>query len=201
MTQMNTTGSGGAHAEVNAAIVNTSGRVRWGAVWAGLLTALATLIVLAALGAALGLSVWDPIGRAEGFGWFAAIWGAISFLLAFLLGGWMASRSAVGLGDYSGVLNGAMVWALGISLVFVFTYMGGTILGTAFTGTAYLDTAAGAQQAGDRITTAGETGLGERTTFAAWWAFLWLILGLGAAALGGYMGAGDHRDRRFTAAT
>ncbi len=54
-------------------------RVRWGPIWAGLFTALTTLIILSLLGVAIGLTAVDPRAAAQGnppqgIGIGAAIW-------------------------------------------------------------------------------------------------------------------------------
>ncbi len=80
---------GVADTEVDATIVATpTDRVRWGAIFAGLFAALAVLIVLGVLGLAIGLSSYNAGQPAANFGVGAGIWGAISALIAFAIGGW-----------------------------------------------------------------------------------------------------------------
>ncbi|MGN6625952.1 MAG: hypothetical protein ACTHLN_04975, partial [Tepidisphaeraceae bacterium] len=69
-------------------------RVRWGPVIAGLFVALATLVVLATLGVAVGFSSADQNSSASSFGIGAGIWGAATALIAFFVGGMVAARSA-----------------------------------------------------------------------------------------------------------
>ena len=72
-------------------------RVRWGAIIAGLLTALTALLVLNLLGLAVGLTTVNAAqataqgGAPSDLGRNAGIWAAISGLLAFLLGGYVAA--------------------------------------------------------------------------------------------------------------
>lgn len=97
--------------------VQPADSVRWGPVLAGLFAALATLIALSVLGLAIGLSTYnvgDPLGN---FGLGAGIWGAITALIAFLVGGVVAGRTAAFRGTNSGILNGAMVWFVAIPLL------------------------------------------------------------------------------------
>jgi hypothetical protein len=91
--------------------------VRWGPVIAGLFAALATLATLTVLGLAIGLSSYNTGDQASTFGIGAGIWGAISALIAFGVGGWLAGRTAAIRGTGSGILNGAMVWFVAVPLL------------------------------------------------------------------------------------
>lgn len=113
--------------------------VRWGPVIAGLFAALATLITLTVLGLAIGLSSFDANAPLGNFGIGAGIWGALSALIAFGLGGWLAGRTAAFNGTTSGILNGAMVWFVTIPLliyllgsgVSALVHTAGSVAGTA----------------------------------------------------------------------
>ena len=106
--------------------------VRWGPVMAGLFAALATLITLATLGIAIGLSSFDANAPLGNFGIGAGIWGALTALLAFLVGGWIAGRASAFSGRTSGILNGAMVWFVAIPLLIYLLGSGiGSIVRTA----------------------------------------------------------------------
>lgn len=100
--------------------------IRWGPILGGLFAALATLISLGMLGLAIGLSVYDANDPLGGFGIGAGIWGAITALIAFFVGGWVAARSAAFAGRTSGIFNGAMVWFVAIPLL---VYILGTGIG------------------------------------------------------------------------
>src|SRR5215216_1006055 len=67
-------------------VVTPVDRVRWASVLAGVFTVFATLAVLAVLGIALGLSTFDA-DNPRNFGIGAGIYGLVSALIAFLLGG------------------------------------------------------------------------------------------------------------------
>jgi ABC-type multidrug transport system fused ATPase/permease subunit len=106
-------------------------RVRWSSVLAGLFTTLATLIVLAVLGIAIGLSTFDA-QNLDNFGIGAGIYGAVSAIIAFLFGGFISARTAAVAGSGNGILNGAMVWLVTIPLIVNLLGSGiGTLLGTA----------------------------------------------------------------------
>lgn len=208
----------------STAIIAPTDRVRWGPIFAGLFAALSTLIVLSILGLAVGLTSYDAGDPLRNFGIGAGIWGAVSTLVAFLLGGWLAARTAAASGRGNGVLNGAMVWIVAIPLILYLVSSGlGSLLNTAgsvaATGATALAPAAGALT-GDTVAqpevaatveaTAGDlaaqaeatvSALGEAVTpanveatandagAAAWSTLVGLLLGLGASALGGLLGA------------
>jgi len=106
-------------------------RVRWGPILAGVAVALATLLVLTVLGLAVGLAAFQPdeVG-ARTFGTASAIWGIVSALVAFMLGGWFAAYSAGVTGSGNGTLNGVMVGVTSIVLMLWFVGAGlGNLLG------------------------------------------------------------------------
>lgn len=119
--------------------------VRWGSVIAGLFGALSTLAGLTVLGTAIGLGAYDGASTAgeavRNLGLGAGIWGAISTLLAFLVGGWLAGRTAGVRNRNSGILNGSMVWFVAIPLLLFALGSGisalastaGSVAGTAIT--------------------------------------------------------------------
>ncbi|CAN5651256.1 hypothetical protein BH10CHL1_BH10CHL1_26610 [soil metagenome] len=110
----------------------TGDRVRWGAILAGLFAALTTLVVMSVLGLAIGLSSYDAGDPLGNFGLGAGIWGIISALLAFLIGGWVAASTAGARGRGNGILNGSMVWVVAIPLILYMLGSGlGSLLGTA----------------------------------------------------------------------
>lgn len=109
---------------VTATAIAPTDRVRWGSIIAGLFAALSTLAVLTVLGIAVAGSSYDPGDNARNFGIGAGIWGAISMLLAFFIGGWLAARSAAVSDRNNGLLNGAMVWVVAIPLM-LYMLMGG----------------------------------------------------------------------------
>lgn len=101
--------------------------VRWGPVIAGIFAALATLITLSVLGIAIGLSVFNYGDPASSFGIGAGIWGAITALISFFVGGLIAARNAAYGGRSSGIMNGAMVWFVAIP---VLVYLLGSGIGS-----------------------------------------------------------------------
>lgn len=105
-------------------------RVRWTSVIAGFFTVLATIIVLTVLGVAIGLSTVDA-NNPRGFALGLSIYGGITALVAFLVGGYVSARTAAVAGSGNGILNGAMVWIITIPiLVYVLGNGIGSLLGT-----------------------------------------------------------------------
>ena len=200
--------------EVENVVETPTDRVRWGPIIAGLFTALSTLALLSLLGLAIGASTFDPGDRVRNFGLGAGIWGGLSALLAFLVGGWVAARTAAVRGERNGMLNGAMVWAVAIPLLLYLLGSGlGSLASTAATTGAQ---AAGALagQAADQAANnpalqataqAGVAGLqntaqdlatpqnvastANAAARTAWGTLGSLLLGLGASTLGGLLGA------------
>ena len=174
-------------------------RVRWGPIWAGLLSAFFALLVLSLLGLALGASTVNAGQAVQGAGAqnagsYSAIWAGISAILAFLIGGYVAGRTAAVHERGWAALNGALVFLLALPLLLWLASQGlGALIGNAnhiagglginlgqlgatATGAAKAITPAQAQQAADTA----------RTT--AWGTLIGLLLGCGAAALGGTLG-------------
>ena len=75
------------------AMVQPQDQVRWGPIWGGVITTVATLIFLSVLGLAIGLTVFGPEGG-PGVTVAGAVWGVIITLAAFFLGGYVAGRTA-----------------------------------------------------------------------------------------------------------
>jgi len=106
-------------------------RVQWGPVVAGVLAALVVFLLLTILGIALGASVLDPANTAGEIGTWAAVWGAITAIVAFVIGGWIAARAAVIEGTFAGLLNGLCVGIAGLLLIIWLTASGlGNLFGT-----------------------------------------------------------------------
>ena len=203
-----TSRSGG---DVNMAVVTPTDRVRWGPILAGLFTALSSLAIHGVLGAAIAGTAYDPGDSARSFGIGAGIWGIISVLVSFGLGGWVAARSAAVRGHDNGLLNGAMVWAVAIPML-AYLLAGGAArvaeTATSAAGDAMQATArmtgdgvsadgvtADAQQAAAEVTPEQKERAADTGARTAWSTLVALLLGLAAAAAGGYVGARGTGDR------
>lgn len=181
-------------------------RVRWGAVLAGLVTTLSTLVVLSVLGLAIGLTTFETGDRLSNFGMGAGIWGAISTFVAFMLGGWVAARSAGVSGRTNAMVNGAMVWAIAIPLVMYLLGSGvGSIMNMATDAAAATTNVIAAavpadvNAAADAVQTQAQQvdpatvnnavdNVAQNAGQAAWGTLVALLLGLLAAGIGGLMG-------------
>jgi hypothetical protein len=109
-------------------------RVSWGGIWAGVLAAVGVLLLLTALGLAIGISAadfQDPDAGALGMG--AVIWAALALLFALFVGGFMSTRLAMITDKSTGLYEGALVWVLSIILTLYLAASGvGTLAGGAF---------------------------------------------------------------------
>ena len=206
--------------EVNTAVVTPTDRIRWGPILAGVFAAMTAAAVLSTLGAAIGMSAYDRGDDGRSFAIGAGVWGAITMLVAFALGGWLTARSAAVRGHNNGLLNGVMVAGVGIPLLMFLLGSASALMGHAELSNGRdtqagrqmagagsggaLDSAmqAGAQMAGSGVgaATGSDGGGGQRTdaeqaadtgSRAAWGTLIALLLALGAAAAGGYLGARD----------
>lgn len=101
-------------------VVDYHDRVRWGPIIAGIMTALASQLVLSAIGAAIGASniagSGAPRSNAGNVGEAVGIWSIISLFLSLLIGSWVASRSSGPLNRNTAMLNGAILWATTLAL-------------------------------------------------------------------------------------
>jgi hypothetical protein len=78
-----------------------------------MLTVMGTLLVLTALGLAVGVSAVTPGQTQAGtFGTGAAIWSGISLLIALFIGGMAATRLGMVFDRAAGAFEGALVWVL-----------------------------------------------------------------------------------------
>lgn len=152
--------------DVHAATIN---RVSWGAIFAGGVVALGAQLLLTLLGIAIGLSTFEPltegaISQAVGIG--AGIWWTVTALVSLFLGGWTAGRLSGMPLRQDAMMNGIIAWALVTLLSVVLVGTGtGVIIGGAF----------------NDITNA--------SAMSAWWAFIAMVAGVVAAAIGGMLGA------------
>jgi len=174
-------------------------RVRWGPIWAGLLAAFFTLLVLSLLGLAIGASTVNAGQAAQGTGaqnagQYSAIWAGLTAILAFLVGGYVAGRTAaVHERGWAGI-NGGLVFLLALPILLWLASQGlGAVIGNASTIASGLginlgqlgNTATGAAK---NITPAQAQQAADTARNTAWGTLLGLLLGYGAAVLGGVLG-------------
>ena len=93
-------------------------RVSWGGIFGGVLSAVGLLLLLAALGVAIGISAVDPgETRASTLGTGAGIWAGVSLLLALFLGGLVATRIGAISDRTTAFFEGALVWVVTVLLM------------------------------------------------------------------------------------
>ncbi|MDX2099033.1 MAG: hypothetical protein SFW36_14750 [Leptolyngbyaceae cyanobacterium bins.59] len=103
-----------------ASVVDYHDRVRWGPIFSGLVIALATQLVLSAIGAALGLTSiagsGAPRSNADDVGSAVGIWSIISLFISLFVGGWTTARACGPMNRSTALLNGAILWATTLAL-------------------------------------------------------------------------------------
>lgn len=189
-------------------IVEVKNRVQFGPILAGVLTAIATLLILTVLGLAIGASALEPRDAGQGLGIGAAIWGVISALIAFFLGGWVAAKTAAVAGAGSGMINGLMVGAAILVLILWLTGSGvSAVLGTLGSnigeitsvaqseGTTAEEAQADAEaQVDEQLEAVDPASAFDTARNAAWGTLAGIVVPLGAAALGGVAGHNKRED-------
>lgn len=192
-------------------------RVQWGPIIAGLLSTIASLLVLTILGLAIGASAFEPRASGESIGTAAAIWGAASAIISFLIGGWVAAKTAAVDGPGSGMINGLMVGATALALILYLTGSGlGNLFGTIGSNIGDIANVAQDQAQAQGVTTQDAQNQTQnaqsqiqdaqtnvqgtvRNSFdevrnSAWGTLAGLLLALGASAIGGLLGHNKRRD-------
>ena len=203
--------------QVGENTLEVKNRVQWGPIMAGLLSTIASLLVLTVLGLAIGASAFEPRTSGESIGTAAAIWGAASAIISFLIGGWVAAKTAAVDGPGSGLMNGLMVGATALALILYLTGSGlGNLFGTIgnnigdianvaqdqaqASGVTPQNAQNQAQQAQGQIQDAQSNvensvrGSFDEVRNSAWGTLAGLLLALGASGLGGLLGHNKRRD-------
>ena len=112
-------------------------RVSWGAILAGVATALVSQLILNMLGIGIGASTLDPMTNdnpaASTFSIGAGIWWALSGIIAAFVGGYVASRLSGQPKESTGGWHGLTSWAATTLLVFyLLSTAVGSLVGGAF---------------------------------------------------------------------
>lgn len=186
-------------------------RVRWGAVFAGLVVALALEAVLTLLGTAIGLTAMDD-GAGRGIGIGAGIWLIVSVLISLYVGGLVTGRLAGVLTRGDGALHGILMWGLSTVLALwllgsgVSSVLGGAMQVASSGAAATAGTVAQGGRPAQRVDSAARSMMDtiqqsagevvdtarEGAARGAWFALLGLVLSAGAAALGAARKAPEH---------
>jgi len=190
----------------------TSDRVHWGPVWAGFFTAMTAMIMLGLLGVAIGLTVsedptWargDP--RAGTMG--AAVWGGITGVVSYFVGGWVAAKMSAIFSRGWGAWNGALVFMLSLPITLVLASSG---LGSLFGAVGQLAPALNVYPGSIATQDLSMRAIRSALASTAWWSLIGMVVALAAAAVGGALGTrrriplerltgSIQRDRREAAA-
>ncbi len=115
----------------------TRTRLSWGAIFAGVVIAVAVQLVLGILGAGIGLTMVDPVEGttpgAAGFGIGAGIYWLLTTVLALGAGGFAAARVAGVHERFDALVHGLVVWGVTLILtLYLLTSAVGGIIGGAF---------------------------------------------------------------------
>lgn len=110
-------------------------RLSWGAIFAGLVTAVVVQVILSLLGLAIGFGAlnFQAAQPFQGVSIGAAIWAIVTVLLSLFAGGLVAGHLAGVLSRFDGALHGMLVWGLSV-IVAIWAVSTGvsTILGGIF---------------------------------------------------------------------
>ncbi|QBM76101.1 hypothetical protein E2E30_10240 [Sphingomonas sp. AAP5] len=121
----------------DARLVKTPTRISWGAIFAGVVLAIAIQLVLGILGTGIGLSLVDPVEGttpgATGFGIGAGLYWIVTTVIALGAGGYAAARVAGVHDRFDGLVHGLVVWGVTLILtLYLLTSAVGGIIGGAF---------------------------------------------------------------------
>jgi hypothetical protein len=109
-------------------------RVSWGGIFGGVLVAVGFLLLMTALGLAVGISAAQPgETEASALGTGAGIWAGVSLLIAVFIGGMVSTRIGAIFDGTTGFFEGALVWVVSVLLMLYFASSGiGMLAGGAF---------------------------------------------------------------------
>ena len=180
------------------AIEDNKDRIRWGPIIAGIFVAVATQLILSALGAAIGLTV-GATGGALGVG----IWSIISLLIALFIGSWVAAAGCSPMNKKTAMLHGLILWAttLAISAWLLASGVSGAFGIAASNAGEILNQV---QQPGgvsvpNRVPNVSDSQLQQiagDSAKAAWYFIIGSLLGLAASLIGASVGAKKPRPVR-----
>ncbi len=119
------------------AIARAARRVSWGAIFAGVVIAVAVQLVMGILGTGIGLSMVDPVEGstpgATGFGIGAGLYWLITTVVALGAGGYAAARVSGVTERFDALVHGLVVWGVTLILtLYMLTSAVGGIIGGAF---------------------------------------------------------------------
>jgi hypothetical protein len=100
-------------------------RVSWGGVWGGVLVTLGSLMLLTALGVAVGMTAMDPArADVDRLAVVATIWAGASFLASLFFGGFASTRVGMIYDRATGIFEGLLVWVVSLLMLAAFAGSG-----------------------------------------------------------------------------
>ena len=157
--------------------------IRWGPIWAGLITALTIFLLLQLLAIGIGIVGIGP--NETGGGWVSGLIG----LIAFFLGGLVAGITSAVRGTLPGLVNGFLVWALGTVLILLLSALGlGQIFGALGNVIGQVGVLQNIQQGGVNAPDVDPSQVASAVRTSAIGAFFGLLLSAVAATIGGLIG-------------
>ena len=182
-------------------------RVSWGGIFGGVLVAVGLLLLLAALGVAVGISAVQPTQtELAKVGTGAGIWAGVSLLIALFVGGYVSTRIGATHDPSTGFFAGFLVWVVSLLLVAYLAASGvSSLAGGAFS------LMGGAQQVVQQVEQQAQNvqqnlpqlqqkaeQVKPQASRAAWATFGALLLSLAAAVIGAVAGRRRYPSSRGT---
>ena len=123
-------------------------RIAWGALFGGVIIAVAVQLLLSLLGAGIGLGTVNvnagTTPSASGFGLGAGLWWVISSCVALFIGGYTSAWMAGIAVRFDGILHGLVTWGMATLLtVYLLSSAVGSIVGGGFSALGSVTSAAG----------------------------------------------------------
>jgi uncharacterized membrane protein YeaQ/YmgE (transglycosylase-associated protein family) len=161
--------------------------VDWSAVWVGALSAVVLALIIGLIGVAVGANRAPDarIVRWSDFGVMSLIFAVVGAFASFVVGGWVAGRTAGFSRSEPAILHGVIAWLLGVSLIVGAGSLGATSFGPWYRGIVPVRgtaTATSAVEDPDAARAARNAALGALTA---------MLLGLVGAVVGGWMASGE----------
>ena len=168
-------------------------RIRWGPIIAGIFVAIATQLILSALGTAIGLITTNS-------GVVTSIWTVVSLLIALFIGSWVAAAGCSPMNSKTAMLHGLILWAttLAISAWLLASGVSGAFGMAASNAGEVLNQV---QQPGgvtvpNQVPNIPTARVEEALDTAAWYFIIGSLLGLAASLIGASVGAKKPRPVR-----
>ena len=123
-------------------------RIAWGALFGGVIIAVAVQVLLSLLGAGIGLGTVNvnagstPSGGSFGIG--AGLWWVISSIIALFIGGYVSAWMAGITTRFDGILHGLVTWGISTLLtIYLLSSAVGSVVGGGFSALGSVTSAAG----------------------------------------------------------